>query len=430
MFVVPIFELKRKSDAQSAQRLIQQSLVDLFKHAPEKLKSKMKNDSTKYADESDVRLFYGKALHTIAYYSEKLKSALGPVHMFGHNGNERLEQIFECVDAFYADIFIPWSDRMADEWKQKVVAGLHDESFWQQLSVDAKFALTLTAQGQSALTGGTWEISKLEVVDDNDEPRSETIILPAHPSRWLHDALLHLNMKIQEHGGYTISSDLVLRYLLQKCINIFIETVSQFVSSDVSHFDEKCWLQFFLDYGFVWTLFKDSLSSQQTDTFQKHTAVKDAIRQKIDPIDYTLFESGLTSNIQRAVDRLSVLFNFVCLESNIQSRDITKSGSSFLLENHNLVSLVPASTRFVLLPLAYNPPTPKRLSVTALVDHVSDGSKKSVDPPQIRVVERKKFTGPLPKKLFPKSLSAVTDGTSASFSLISSSIQSKIGKFF
>jgi hypothetical protein len=293
---------------------------------------------------------------------------------------------------------------------------------WHELAVDYDLAVRLLTEQdkQNTVNSGGWEVSKLNILDENGEKKTDHIVLPGHPSRWVIDALTGVCQAVQQQGGFMVDPVLVMQKTVVACTKVAFDAIDAFLQQQhqASAFSESCWLQLCLDYGFLWQLLQSSFSSQDDQIIRRQIALRDRLKLQIDPINYTLYESNLNANIQRAAQRYYVLFHYV-VNDNKMLTSKPASASSFLLENHSTVTMAPPPPRFILLPASYQVPVEK--PVMAETTKTEDTKKQNKG-------NRSDMTSPLPRKLLPKAFPS--DLSSSSLTMLGTSIQSKLGRFF
>ena len=376
----------------------------------------------------DADIFLGRVARSIALYAPSLLNFLTQKEYQTSTKPEDWNQIEAVLLSLYSQSYDLWSDMLARGWQQCISSALNDDAYWRSM---ADIARSYTEAG-NAFTGGTWEAATISMVNEKNESLPQQIHVPAHPSNWAVMGLMAVIQEVQRQGGYLLDRRRVLLPLASKCLHTTLDTFERHQQWNI--FDYKSSLQLFLDFGFLWKIFRGAAHSKDEQVFRRFVGIRDQIKQQIDPIDFALFEPTLTANVDRSFRKFTVL-----LEPLIHMKDeevstgrdamasssassSSSSTSSFLNEQHNLVPMCPLPARFPLLPISYAPPSSRKAIPSAAAAAVAAANLPS----------RPSTTKPLDRPASPmKSLrSFARESPSSSLQALSSSIQSKLGMFF
>ncbi|XP_032473884.1 conserved oligomeric Golgi complex subunit 1 isoform X3 [Phocoena sinus] len=222
-------------------------------------------------------------------------------------------------------------------------------------------SLLLDDAGSVLATATSWD--ELEIQEEAESGSSVTskIRLPVQPSWYVQSFLLSLCQEINRVGGHALPK-VTLQEMLKSCL---VEVVAAYekLSEEKQVKKEGAFpmtqnraLQLLYDLRYlniVLTTKGEELKSGRSKQDPRVEKVADYLEALIDPFDLDVFTPHLHGNLNRLVQRTSVLFGLVtATENHFTPRSSTFSSQ----EAHNVLPLASSQIRFGLLPLSMTSP--------------------------------------------------------------------------
>ncbi|XP_004860624.1 conserved oligomeric Golgi complex subunit 1 isoform X1 [Heterocephalus glaber] len=242
-------------------------------------------------------------------------------------------------------------------------------------------SLLLDDAGSVLATATNWE--ELEIQEEAESGSSVTskIRLPSQPSWYVQSFLFSLCQEINRIGGHALPK-VTLQEMLKSCM-VQVVTAYETLAAEKQVKKEgtfpltQNWaLQLLYDLRYLSIVLttKEEMKSGHSKPDSRIEKVTDHLEALIDPFDLDVFTPFLNSNLNRLVQRTSVLFGLVTGTEN----QFTPRSSMFnSQEAHNILPLASSQIRFGLLPLSMTS-TRKAKSTSRSVE-----TKAQVGPPAL-----------------------------------------------
>nr|XP_056704719.1 conserved oligomeric Golgi complex subunit 1 [Euleptes europaea] len=230
-----------------------------------------------------------------------------------------------------------------------VVAKVLVQNFTQSLLKDEAGSILATATN--------WEEIEIEEETESGSSIKSKIRLPVQPSWSVQALLFSLCQEVSRVGGHTLPK-VILQELLKTCMTEILagyEKLSegkQEKKEGVLPITQNRALQLLYDLRYLnivlTTKTEDMKSSRnkQDSRIEKQT---DFLESYIDPFDLDVFTPHLNSNLNRLVQRTSVLFGLLI---GAENQYTSRSSPPTSQELHNTLPLASSQIRFGLLPLS------------------------------------------------------------------------------
>ncbi|CAG8458901.1 849_t:CDS:10 [Diversispora eburnea] len=206
-----------------------------------------------------------------------------------------------------------------------------------------------------------WE--EVTIQESTEGVEAEKIKLPSQPSSSIMKFLFNICREINIVGSPTLHEAIIKDLVKQIYITIF-DLYNNLTSNEeqFSKISEKGAIQVLYDIKFLrkvfescWSLGPDLIDENDIKEHQQREQMINqfikVIRQKIDPIDLTIFEPFLNKNVERHYTRSSIMLGLL-FQLNPKVTDMRRKGVS-LQDYHNIMVIAPQSTRFTLLPIRH-----------------------------------------------------------------------------
>uniref|UniRef100_A0A8C5X8Z2 Conserved oligomeric Golgi complex subunit 1 n=1 Tax=Malurus cyaneus samueli TaxID=2593467 RepID=A0A8C5X8Z2_9PASS len=231
-------------------------------------------------------------------------------------------------------------------WSSAVTKGLV-QCFTHTLLLDTAGAVLATAT--------SWD--EIEIQEETESGSSVTskIRLPVQPSWHVQCLLFSLCQEVNRVGGHTVPK-VTLQELLRSCMAEVLAAYEKLVEQKQEKvrgfpLTQSRALQLLYDLRYLSII----LTAKSEDT--KPSRIKDSRLEKvidfleghIDPFDLDVFTPHLTSNLNRLVQRTSVLFGLL---TGTEHQYTSRGGALSSQELHNILPLASSQIRFGLLPLS------------------------------------------------------------------------------
>uniref|UniRef100_A0A2K6GRF0 Conserved oligomeric Golgi complex subunit 1 n=1 Tax=Propithecus coquereli TaxID=379532 RepID=A0A2K6GRF0_PROCO len=218
-------------------------------------------------------------------------------------------------------------------------------------------SLLLDDAGSVLATATSWD--ELEIQEETESGSSVTskIRLPIQPSWYVQSFLFSLCQEINRVGGHALPK-VTLQEMLKSCM-VQVVAAYEKLSEEKQIKKEGAFpvtqnraLQLLYDLRYlsiVLTTKAEEGKSSRSKPDSRIEKVTDHLEALIDPFDLDVFTPHLNSNLNRLVQRTSVLFGLVTgTENQFSPRSSTFNSQ----EPHNILPLASSQIRFGLLPLS------------------------------------------------------------------------------
>uniref|UniRef100_A0A8C9KYT1 Conserved oligomeric Golgi complex subunit 1 n=1 Tax=Phocoena sinus TaxID=42100 RepID=A0A8C9KYT1_PHOSS len=249
-------------------------------------------------------------------------------------------------------------------------------------------SLLLDDAGSVLATATSWD--ELEIQEEAESGSSVTskIRLPVQPSWYVQSFLLSLCQEINRVGGHALPK-VTLQEMLKSCL---VEVVAAYekLSEEKQVKKEGAFpmtqnraLQLLYDLRYlniVLTTKGEELKSGRSKQDPRVEKVADYLEALIDPFDLDVFTPHLHGNLNRLVQRTSVLFGLVtATENHFTPRSSTFSSQ----EAHNVLPLASSQIRFGLLPLSMTSPRKAKSAGRSIETRAQVSAQTRCSPPSI-----------------------------------------------
>uniref|UniRef100_A0A8C5P4D7 Conserved oligomeric Golgi complex subunit 1 n=1 Tax=Jaculus jaculus TaxID=51337 RepID=A0A8C5P4D7_JACJA len=218
-------------------------------------------------------------------------------------------------------------------------------------------SLLLNDAGSVLATATSWE--EIEIQEETESGGSVTskIRLPVQPSWYVQSFLFSLCQEINRVGGHALPK-VTLQEMLKHCMVQVVaayeklEEGKQMQKEGAFPVTQNRALQLLYDLRYlsiVLTTKGEEVKSGRSKQDSRFEKVTDRLEALIDPFDLDVFTPHLNSNLNRLVQRTSVLFGLV---THTENQFAPRSNTFNSQEVHNILPLASSQIRFGLLPLS------------------------------------------------------------------------------
>ncbi|NXW50788.1 COG1 protein, partial [Nyctiprogne leucopyga] len=216
--------------------------------------------------------------------------------------------------------------------------------------------LLLDTAGSVLATATNWD--EIEIQEETESGNSVTskIRLPVQPSWYVQCLLFSLCQEVNRVGGHTLPK-VTLQELLRMCMAEVLAAYEKLVEEKQEKvcafpMTQNRALQLLYDLRYL-SIILTAKSEEAKSSRMKHDSriekVTDFLEGHIDPFDLDVFTPHLNSNLNRLVQRTSVLFGLL---TGTENQYTSRSGALSSQELHNILPLASSQIRFGLLPLS------------------------------------------------------------------------------
>nr|XP_003417248.1 conserved oligomeric Golgi complex subunit 1 [Loxodonta africana] len=228
-------------------------------------------------------------------------------------------------------------------------------------------SLLLDDAGSVLATATSWD--ELEIQEETESGSSVTskIRLPVQPSWYVQSFLFSLCQEVNRVGGHALPK-VTLQEMLKSCMVQIVAAYEKLAEEKQTKKEgafpitQNQALQLLYDLRYlsiVLTAKSEEVKSGRSKQDSRTEKVTDYLEALIDPFDLDVFTPHLNSNLNRLVQRTSVLFGLVTGTEN----QFTPRSSTFnSQEPHNILPLATSHIRFGLLPLSMTSTRKARLT--------------------------------------------------------------------
>ncbi|KAL8163494.1 UNVERIFIED_CONTAM: Golgi transport complex subunit 1 [Gekko kuhli] len=230
-----------------------------------------------------------------------------------------------------------------------VVAKVLVQNFMQSLLKDEAGSILATATN--------WEEIEIEEETETGSSIKSKIRLPVQPSWSVQALLFSLCQEVSRVGGHTLPK-VTLQELLKTCMTEILagyEKLSegkQEKKEGMLPITQNRALQLLYDLRYlsiVLTTKREDMKSSRNKQDSRTEKLTDFLESYIDPFDLDVFTPHLNSNLNRQVQRTSVLFGLLI---GAENQYTSRSSGPTSQESHNTLPLASSQIRFGLLPLS------------------------------------------------------------------------------
>nr|XP_020662380.1 conserved oligomeric Golgi complex subunit 1 [Pogona vitticeps] len=211
--------------------------------------------------------------------------------------------------------------------------------------------------GSILATATNWEEIEIEEESETGSSVKSKIRLPVQPSWCVQFLLFGLCQEVNRVGGQTLPK-VTLQELLKTCMTEVLAGYEKF--SDRKHdkkegklpITQNRALQLLYDLRYlniILTTKSEDMKSSRNKQDSRIEKQADFLESYIDPFDLDVFTPHLNSNLNRLVQRTSVLFGLL---TGAENQYGSRSSALTSQEQHNILPLTSSQIRFGLLPLS------------------------------------------------------------------------------
>ncbi|NWI52890.1 COG1 protein, partial [Calyptomena viridis] len=217
--------------------------------------------------------------------------------------------------------------------------------------------LLLDTAGSVLAAATNWD--EIEIQEETESGSSVTskIRLPVQPSWHVQCLLFSLCQEVNRVGGHTLPK-VTLQELLRTCMAEVLTAYEKLMEqkqekkADTFPLTQTRALQLLYDLrylGIILTAKSEEGKPSRIKHDSRMEKVIDFLEGHIDPFDLDVFTPHLNSNLNRLVQRTSVLFGLL---TGTENQYTNRSGTPSSQELHNILPLASSQIRFGLLPLS------------------------------------------------------------------------------
>ncbi|NXE14377.1 COG1 protein, partial [Lophotis ruficrista] len=233
-------------------------------------------------------------------------------------------------------------------WSSAVTKGLV-QCFTQTLLLDTAGSVLAAATN--------WDETEIQEETESGNSVTSKIRLPVQPSWYVQCLLFSLCQEVNRVGGHTLPKA-TLQELLRTCMAEVLAAYEKLMEEKQEKkagafpMTQNRALQLLYDLRYLSVILTAKSEEAKTSRI-KHDSrtekVTDFLEGHIDPFDLDVFTPHLNSNLNRLVQRTSVLFGLL---TGTENQYTSRSGALSSQELHNILPLASSQIRFGLLPLS------------------------------------------------------------------------------
>ncbi|KAF0488714.1 Conserved oligomeric golgi complex subunit 1 [Gigaspora margarita] len=352
------------SDTEDLSTFFQETIVSSVTSYRDQLYSLLEEvDTSDKNEDSQVitvnnakRLLIGRIAYTIAYESTELPILLQLVFVKEKKVNQfnsrlssslidsRLVNLRQTLMDVYFPAHQPWIKWITHNVQVTISEMLSNNTHWDETNVQ-----TLV-----------WE--EVTIQDPIQGQEGNKMKLPSQPSTTIMNCLFNACQEINRVGSPTLHENVIKDLYTQIFLKI-LDLYTQFVSdtTQFTNVSEQSAIQLLYDIKFLKKIFECCWSPSMVDieddiqTYKQReqmiNQILEAIRPKIDPIDFEIFKPFLDKNVERHYTRSSIMLGLL-IQLNPKITDIRRKGVA-LQDYHNILAVAPQAARFTLLPISH-----------------------------------------------------------------------------
>ncbi|NXL87587.1 COG1 protein, partial [Alectura lathami] len=251
-----------------------------------------------------------------------------------------------------------WQELKAELLQQSLVA----YQIWSSTVTKALVqcftrTLLLDTAGSVLASATSWD--EIEIQEETESGNSVTskIRLPMQPSWHVQCLLFSLCQEVNRVGGHTLPK-VTLQELLKTCMAEVLAAYEQLMEekrekkAGAFPMTQNRALQLLYDLRYLNVILTAKSEEAKTSRIKHDSRIEkvtDFLEGHIDPFDLDVFTPHLNSNLNRLVQRTSVVFGLLTGTENQYTSRSSALGSQ---EPHNILPLASSQIRFGLLPLS------------------------------------------------------------------------------
>ncbi|NXR42132.1 COG1 protein, partial [Zosterops hypoxanthus] len=244
--------------------------------------------------------------------------------------------------------------------------------------------LLLDTAGSVLATATSWD--EIEIQEETESGSSVTskIRLPVQPSWHVQCLLFSLCQELNRVGGHTLPK-VTLQELLRSCMAEVLTAYEKLVQQkqekrpDSFPLTQSRALQLLYDLRYLSIILTAKSEDTKPSRIKQDSGIEkviDFLEGHIDPFDLDVFTPHLNSNLNRLVQRTSVLFGLL---TGTENQYTSRGGTLSSQEPHNILPLASSQIRFGLLPLSMSS-SRKSKSTARSTERVQVGAAAAVLP--------------------------------------------------
>ncbi|NXW69843.1 COG1 protein, partial [Hirundo rustica] len=244
--------------------------------------------------------------------------------------------------------------------------------------------LLLDTAGSVLATATNWD--EIEIQEETESGSSVTskIRLPVQPSWHAQCLLFSLCQEVNRVGGHTLPK-VTLQELLRSCMAEVLAAYEKLVQQkqekrpDSFPLTQSRALQLLYDLRYLSIILTAKSEDTKPSRIKQDSGIEkviDFLEGHIDPFDLDVFTPHLNSNLNRLVQRTSVLFGLL---TGSENQYTSRGGALSSQELHNILPLASSQIRFGLLPLSMSS-SRKSKSTARSTERVQVGAAAAVLP--------------------------------------------------
>uniref|UniRef100_A0A8C3N9E5 Conserved oligomeric Golgi complex subunit 1 n=1 Tax=Geospiza parvula TaxID=87175 RepID=A0A8C3N9E5_GEOPR len=218
--------------------------------------------------------------------------------------------------------------------------------------------LLLDTAGSVLATATNWD--EIEIQEETESGSSVTskIRLPVQPSWHVQCLLFSLCQEVNRVGGHTLPK-VTLQELLRSCMAEVLNAYGKLVEQKQEKvpgysfpLTQSRALQLLYDLRYLSIILTAKSEDTKPSRIKQDSGIEkviDFLEGHIDPFDLDVFTPHLSSNLNRLVQRTSVLFGLL---TGTENQYTSRGGALSSQELHNILPLASSQIRFGLLPLS------------------------------------------------------------------------------
>uniref|UniRef100_A0A8C0VCH0 Conserved oligomeric Golgi complex subunit 1 n=1 Tax=Cyanistes caeruleus TaxID=156563 RepID=A0A8C0VCH0_CYACU len=216
--------------------------------------------------------------------------------------------------------------------------------------------LLLDTAGSVLATATNWD--EIEIQEETESGSSVTskIRLPVQPSWHAQCLLFSLCQEVNRVGGHTLPK-VTLQELLRSCMAEVLAAYEKLVEQKQEKvpgfpLTQSRALQLLYDLRYLSIILTAKSEDTKPSRIKQDSGIEkviDFLEGHIDPFDLDVFTPHLNSNLNRLVQRTSVLFGLL---TGTENQYTSRGGALSSQELHNILPLASSQIRFGLLPLS------------------------------------------------------------------------------
>ncbi|NXD31463.1 COG1 protein, partial [Spelaeornis formosus] len=363
--VPPRSAFDRFADAGAVQALLQERCISCVQHLLESIQEQLRSAQSQLHSPADSRLhavlFMARLCRALPELCPHLqRCVLGQAG--GAEPASREPRSAKKLGKGKAQEVSPelakWQGLKAELLQQSLSAyQLWSSAVSKGLVQCFSHTLLLDTAGSVLATATSWD--EIEIQEETESGSSVTskIRLPVQPSWHVQCLLFSLCQEVNRVGAHTLPK-VTLRELLRSCMAEVLAAYQKLVEQkqekrpDSFPLTQSRALQLLYDLRYLSIILAAKSEDTKPSRIKQDSEIEvviDFLEGHIDPFDLDVFTPHLNSNLNRLVQRTSVLFGLL---TGTENQYTSRGGAPSLQELHNILPLASSQIRFGLLPLS------------------------------------------------------------------------------